>query len=85
MKKLLIFLSTLVFILGGTYLMIRYAQGYRPTKTLTIRGTGLLSVDSFPTGAQAARSSHCCRAGYIHNIPLDMTQASHYNGGNFQK
>lgn len=52
MKKLLIFLSTLVFILGGTYLMIRYAQGYRPTKTLTIRGTGLLSVDSFPTGAQ---------------------------------
>lgn len=52
MKKLLIFLSTLVFILGGTYLMIRYAQGYRPTKNLTIRGTGLLSADSFPTGAQ---------------------------------
>ena len=52
MKKLLIFLSTLVFILGGTYLMIRYAQGYRPTRSLAIRGTGLLSADSFPTGAQ---------------------------------
>lgn len=51
-KTLLIFLATLVFILGGTYAMIRYAQGYRPTKTGTIRGTGLLSANSFPTAAE---------------------------------
>ena len=32
--------------------MIRYAQGYRPTKAGTIRGTGLLSANSFPTAAE---------------------------------
>lgn len=51
-KTLVIFLATLAFILGGTYLMIRYAQGYRPTRTGTIRGTGLLSANSFPTAAE---------------------------------
>ncbi|MBP9670134.1 PEGA domain-containing protein [Candidatus Woesebacteria bacterium] len=50
--RLVIFLSTLAFILGGTYLMIRYAQGYRPTKAGTIKGTGLLSANSFPTAAE---------------------------------
>lgn len=50
--RLLIFLATFAFITGGTYLMIRYAQGYRPTKTGTIRGTGLLSANSFPTAAE---------------------------------
>lgn len=50
--RLVIFLATLVFILGGTYLMIRYAQGYRPTKTGVIKGTGLLSANSFPTAAE---------------------------------
>ncbi len=50
--RLLIFLSTLAFILGGTYLMIRYAQGYRPTMTGTIKGTGLLSAGSFPSAAE---------------------------------
>ncbi len=50
--RLIIFLATLGFIFGGTYLMIRYAQGYRPTKTLTVRGTGLLSAGSYPTAAE---------------------------------
>ena len=50
--RFLIFFATLIFITGGTYLMIRYAQGYRPTKTLTIRGTGLLSAGSFPSAAE---------------------------------
>jgi hypothetical protein len=50
--RLLIFLATFAFIVGGTYLMIRYAQGYRPTKTGTVRGTGLLSANSFPTAAE---------------------------------
>jgi hypothetical protein len=50
--RLVIFLATLAFILGGTYLMVRYAQGYRPTKAGTIKGTGLLSANSFPTAAE---------------------------------
>lgn len=50
--RLLIFLATFCFISGGTYLMIRYAQGYRPTKAGTIKGTGLLSANSFPTAAE---------------------------------
>lgn len=50
--RLLIFLATFAFISGGTYLMIRYAQGYRPTRTGTVRGTGLLSANSFPTAAE---------------------------------
>lgn len=50
--RLIIFLATLIFILGGTFLMIRYAQGYRPTKTGNIKGTGLLSANSFPTAAE---------------------------------
>jgi hypothetical protein len=50
--RLIIFFATLGFILGGTFLMIRYAQGYRPTKTGTIKGTGLLSANSFPSAAE---------------------------------
>lgn len=50
--RLSIFLATLIFIFGGTYLMIRYAQGYRPTKTGTIKGTGLLSANSYPSAAE---------------------------------
>ena len=50
--RLLIFLTTAVFIFSGTFLMIRYAQGYRPTKTLTIKGTGLLSANSDPTAGE---------------------------------
>ncbi|MEI8233014.1 MAG: PEGA domain-containing protein, partial [bacterium] len=50
--RLYIFLATFVFISLGTFLMIRYAQGYRPTKTGTIKGTGLLSANSFPTAAE---------------------------------
>lgn len=50
--RLLIFLATFAFIAGGTFLMVRYAQGYRPTKTGTIKGTGLLSTNSFPTAAE---------------------------------
>lgn len=50
--RLAIFISTLAFISAGTYAMIRYAQGYRPTTTGAIKGTGLLAVNSFPTGAE---------------------------------
>jgi hypothetical protein len=50
--RLTLFLATFCFISGGTYLMIRYAQGYRPTMTGTIKGTGLLSAGSYPTAAE---------------------------------
>lgn len=50
--RLAIFVTTLAAIGAGTYLMIRYAQGYRPTTAGTIKGTGLLAANSFPTGAQ---------------------------------
>lgn len=50
--RLVIFIATFLFIVTGTFLMIRYAQGYRPTRTGTIKGTGLLSANSFPTAAE---------------------------------
>lgn len=50
--RLLIFLSTILFIFFGTFLMIRYAQGYRPTRSGVIKGTGLLSAGSYPTAAE---------------------------------
>jgi len=52
LNRLIIFLLTGIFIGIGTFLMIRYAQGYRPTKQGTIKGTGLLAANSFPTGAE---------------------------------
>lgn len=50
--RLGIFLATIGFVIGGTIVMIRYAKGYRPTRAGTIKGTGLLSANSFPTGAE---------------------------------
>jgi hypothetical protein len=32
--------------------MIRYAQGYRPTMTGSLKGTGLLSANSYPSAAE---------------------------------
>ncbi len=50
--RLLLFFATIAAVGLGTYLMIRYAQGYRPTRTGTIKGTGLLSAGSFPSAAE---------------------------------
>lgn len=50
--NILIFFLTLALVSTGTYFMIRYAQGYRPTKSGTIKGTGLLSANSFPSAAE---------------------------------
>src|SRR5690242_17228533 len=50
--RLVVFVLTIIFVMGGTYLMIRYAQGYRPTSGGTIKGTGLLSANSFPNGGE---------------------------------
>lgn len=50
--RLIIFIITLVFIALGTILTIRYAKGYRPTSSGSIKGTGLLAANSFPNGAE---------------------------------
>ncbi len=50
--RLAIFSATILFIVTGTILMIRYAKGYRPTRTGTIKGTGLLAANSYPTAAE---------------------------------
>jgi len=50
--RALIFISTILFVVIGSFLTIRYAQGYRPTRQGTIKGTGLLNANSFPTGAE---------------------------------
>lgn len=48
----LIFFATILFVLVGTYLVVRYAKGDRLGTTGVIKGTGLLSANSFPTSAQ---------------------------------
>ena len=40
------------FIIVGTIFAIGYAKGQRPTTSGTVRDTGLLSANSFPTAAQ---------------------------------
>ena len=58
MKKMSLFrvlytLLSALIIIGGSYLAIMYAQGnYRLTKDGLLLESGLLSVNSFPTGAQ---------------------------------
>lgn len=42
---------TLILLMAGTYVAIRFAQGYRPTTSGSLQGTGLLSANSFPTGS----------------------------------
>src|SRR5688572_30347642 len=50
--RLVVFVLTIIFVLGGTVLMIRYAKGYRATSGGIIKGTGLLSANSFPSAAE---------------------------------
>ena len=39
-------------IIGGTYVAIQFAKGYRPALNGNLQGTGLLAANSFPNGAQ---------------------------------
>ena len=51
--RLQFFFAILVFVLCGTFLAIKFAQGYRlDLSSKTFRPTGLLVVSSTPTGAQ---------------------------------
>lgn len=50
--RLIIFATTIIFVVFGTLMMIRYAKGDRLTRRGSIQGTGLLSANSFPTGAE---------------------------------
>jgi len=51
-RRLLIFLTTLIFILLGTTLTIHFAKGYRLKNGGSVQGTGLLAANSFPPGAE---------------------------------
>lgn len=50
--KVLFTLFSALFIMGGTYFAIRYAKGQRPSSDGTVRETGLLVANSFPTAAE---------------------------------
>ncbi len=60
--RLLVFLGTAAFIVVGTVLVIRYAEGYRPTRSGFIKGTGLLAANSFPSGAEVYINSRLTTA-----------------------
>lgn len=53
-RRLIIPLASLAILATGTFLAIKFAQGYRPdlTSGKNIKGTGLLVANSFPSGAQ---------------------------------
>lgn len=48
----LIFFATVLFVLVGSYLVIRYAKGDRFGTAGVVKGTGLLAANSFPPSAQ---------------------------------
>jgi dipeptidyl aminopeptidase/acylaminoacyl peptidase len=50
-KRVLFSFFSVVVVVAGTVVAIRYAQGYRPTRSGEVRSTGLLSANSFPNGA----------------------------------
>lgn len=52
-NRLLITIFAFLLLAGGTVLTIKIAKGYRPNiSKMTLNGTGLLSVTSYPKGAQ---------------------------------
>lgn len=52
-KRLLITLATALLLGLGTFLAIQWGRGYRPDfKNGQLKGTGLLSTNSYPKGAQ---------------------------------
>ena len=51
MMKRLFFHWLLSVLIIGTVIAIRYAQGYRFSRLTIVKGTGLLSANSFPNGA----------------------------------
>lgn len=54
-RALLVSIVGVLFVIGGTYLTIRWAKGYRPSllgKGPRMTGTGLLVASSTPKGAQ---------------------------------
>lgn len=50
-KRLIITAGTIVLLITGTVIAIRYAQGYRFSRDRFVKSTGLLSANSFPNGA----------------------------------
>lgn len=53
LKSILLSIFSIAFVVGGTYIAIKFAQGYRfDSKEKNVSATGLLSANSYPTGAQ---------------------------------
>ncbi len=50
-RRLIITAGTILLLITGTVVAIRYAQGYRFSRQRLVKSTGLLSANSFPTGA----------------------------------
>ena len=51
-NSLFVTLCSAMVIIGGTYVVIQLAKGYRPTVNGNLQGTGLLAANSIPNGAQ---------------------------------
>lgn len=52
-KRLLVNIATIVFLVVGTAIAIKFAKGYRPSlQNKIIQGTGLLSLTSYPKSAR---------------------------------
>jgi len=51
-SRILWTLSAVIFIVVGTYIVVRFAQGYRPSRENLVAGNGLLVVNSDPKGAR---------------------------------
>lgn len=50
-KRLIITAGTILLLITGTLIAIRYAEGYRLSRQQFVKSTGLLSANSFPNGA----------------------------------
>lgn len=59
--RILLTLAAIVVLSTGTFVAIKFAQGYRPSfdsKNISLSGNGLLSVASYPKSAQVYINDH---------------------------
>lgn len=58
--RVLITFAVILILIGGTFIAISFAKGYRPSfgRQITIKGTGLLSATSYPKSAQVFINDH---------------------------
>ena len=51
-NRIFVTVFSLIFIIVGTLFAVQLGKGYRPSRDGLLQPTGLLSANSFPTGAQ---------------------------------